>query len=67
MPAALVTGIIDRQTNAVFDEVDVAGLNYCRQGPEWFHRRHPERVFCVSETYPQEIADTGGTTSAKRP
>lgn len=58
MPAALVTGIIDRQTNAVFDEVDVAGLNYCRQGPEWFHRRHPERVFCVSETYPQEIADT---------
>ena len=61
MPAALATGIMDRQSNAVFDEVDVAGLNYCRQGPEWFHRRHPNRVFCASETYPQEIIDTWPT------
>ena len=58
MPLALRTGVMDRQTNAVFDEVDVAGLNYCRQGPEHFHRAHPERVFCASETYPQEIAFT---------
>ncbi|MBW3091282.1 glycoside hydrolase family 2 TIM barrel-domain containing protein [Bifidobacterium miconisargentati] len=58
MPLALATGIMDRQTDAVFREVDVAGLNYCRQGPEWFHRRHPQRVFCASETYPQEIAYT---------
>ncbi|KAB7787607.1 glycoside hydrolase family 2 protein [Bifidobacterium cebidarum] len=58
MPAALATGIMQRQTNDVFDEVDVAGLNYCRQGPERFHRKHPDRVFCASETYPQEIAYT---------
>ncbi|PLS24821.1 glycoside hydrolase family 2 protein [Bifidobacterium imperatoris] len=58
MPAALATSIMDRQTNAVFNEVDVAGLNYCRQGPEYFHRKHPDRVFCASETYPQEIAYT---------
>ncbi|PJM76885.1 glycoside hydrolase family 2 TIM barrel-domain containing protein [Bifidobacterium felsineum] len=58
MPAALATGIMQRQTSDVFDEVDVAGLNYCRQGPERFHRKHPDRVFCASETYPQEIAYT---------
>lgn len=58
MPLALRTGVMDRQTNAVFGEVDVAGLNYCREGPEYFHRVHPERVFCASETYPQEIAFT---------
>lgn len=61
MPAVLATGIIDRQTKAVFNEVDVAGFNYCRQGPEWLHRRHPNRVFCASETYPQEIIDTWPT------
>lgn len=58
MPAALATGIMELQTNDVFDEVDVAGLNYCRQGPERFHRKNPDRVFCASETYPQEIAYT---------
>ncbi|MBT1174616.1 glycoside hydrolase family 2 protein [Bifidobacterium sp. LC6] len=58
MPAALATGVMQRQTNDVFDEVDVAGLNYCRQGPEQFHRKHPDRIFCASETYPQEIAYT---------
>ncbi|KAB8291473.1 Glycosyl hydrolases family 2, TIM barrel domain-containing protein [Bifidobacterium avesanii] len=56
MPLALRTGIMGRQTRGVFREVDVAGLNYCKQGPAYFHRRDPHRVFCASETYPQDIA-----------
>ena len=55
MPLALRTGIMDRQTRNVFEHVDVAGLNYCKEGPEYWHRRYPERVFCASETYPQDI------------
>ena len=55
MPLALRTGIMGRQTRDVFRKVDVAGLNYCKEGPAYFHRRNPERVFCASETYPQDI------------
>ena len=55
MPLALRTGIMGRQTRDVFREVDVAGLNYCKEGPMYFHRQAPQRVFCASETYPQDI------------
>lgn len=56
MPLAVRSGVMDRQTRDVFERVDIAGLNYCKEGPEYWHRRYPERVFCASETYPQDIA-----------
>lgn len=45
----------DNRTNHVYDKVDIAGMNYCLQGPLHFHKKYPLRVFLASETYAKDI------------
>ena len=45
----------DNRTNHVYDKVDIAGMNYCLEGPLYFHKKYPNRVFLASETYPKDI------------
>ena len=61
MPLLIRLKKAETATDPIFRQTDVAGLNYCNAGPGRFHKAHPERLFCFSETYPKDIAENWKT------